>query len=74
MPSHSSPNPGLGSGKVATTWVPDGYAVVIGPDARHFLVPEFMVPAVHQICEGYEKKRALGVFDAAGSVRTVFSI
>jgi len=70
MPSHTPP----ASGNVSTTWVPDGYAVVIGPDNRHFLVPEFMVPALQQTFDGQEIKLALGVFEAAGSVRNPFSI
>ena len=42
--------------------------MVIGPDGQHYLVPEFMVPTLHQTFEGYRKKWDLGIFKAAGSV------
>ena len=47
---------------------PDGYVTVMGPDDQRYLVPEFMVPALHQTFEGYRKKRDLEVFSAAGAV------
>ena len=54
--------------EIDNTWVPQGYVVVIGPDGQRYLVPEFMVPTLHQTFEGYCKKRDLGIFKAAGSV------
>jgi hypothetical protein len=47
---------------------PDGYVTVMGPDEQCYLVPEFMVLALHQTFEGYYKKRDLEVFSAAGAV------
>jgi hypothetical protein len=49
-------------------WIPQGYVEVIGPDDQHYILPEFMVPALHDIFGGHRLKEDLGVFKAAGSV------
>jgi hypothetical protein len=48
--------------------IPEGYVMVSGPDTDNFLIPEFMVPALHQIFDGYRKKADLDAFKRAGSV------
>jgi hypothetical protein len=55
------------------SWIPDGYVTVAGPDGKNYLVPEFMVPTLHQSFEAYRKKVDLGAHSAAGSV-SVFSL
>lgn len=50
------------------TWIPEGYVTTVGPDGKDYLVPEFMVPTLHQSFEAYRKKIDLGVYNAAGSV------
>lgn len=54
------------------SWIPDGYAVVTGPDQKRYVVPEFCIPALHQMFDGYRKKDELGVFKAAGTVSGTF--
>ncbi|KAF8811434.1 hypothetical protein BYT27DRAFT_7089498 [Phlegmacium glaucopus] len=51
-----------------TARIPDGYLVIIGHNDQRYIVPEFMVPALHQMFEGYRKKDSLEVFTATGSV------
>jgi len=54
------------------SWIPEGYVTVAGPDGNNYIVPEFMVPTLHQSFEGYRKKVDLGVNTAAGSVSIFF--
>ena len=54
------------------SWIPEGYVTVAGPDGKDYLVPEFMVPTIHQSFDGYRKKLDLGVQNAAGSVSVFF--
>ncbi|KAF8809687.1 hypothetical protein BYT27DRAFT_7254402 [Phlegmacium glaucopus] len=48
--------------------IPDRYVVIIGPGKQCYVVPQFMVPALHQMFDGYRKKQDMEVFRAAGSV------
>ncbi|KAF8802329.1 hypothetical protein BYT27DRAFT_7215423 [Phlegmacium glaucopus] len=50
-----------------SNWIPEGYVLIIGPDDKEYVVPEFMVPALHQMFDGYRKKVDLDVFRGAGS-------
>jgi hypothetical protein len=50
------------------SWIPDGYVTVAGRDGKNYIVPEFMVPTLHQSFDGYRKKVDLGIYNAAGSV------
>ena len=54
------------------SWIPEGYVTVTAPDGKNYIVPEFMVPTLHQSFEGYRKKVDLGVNNAAGSVSIIF--
>jgi hypothetical protein len=58
------------SSNVFTTPIPEGYVVVTGPDDNQYVVPDFMVPALHQMFDGYRKKLDLDAFRQAGSVST----
>lgn len=53
-------------------WIPEGYVIVAGPDDQSYVVPEFMVPAIHQVNKGHQNKQAVGAFAASGSVSTYF--
>ena len=44
-------------------WIPEGYVIVFDPDNREYIIPEFMVLAIHQVYGGY-----LNAFGAAGGV------
>ena len=55
-------------------WIPDGYAAVIGPNQKCYVVPEFFIPAPHQIFDGYHKKVELEVFKAEGNVSETFHL
>ena len=52
------------------TWIPEGYVVVMGPDGKEYVVPEFFIPALQQNLEGNEKKGKLEIDKAAGTVST----
>jgi hypothetical protein len=52
--------------------IPDGYVMITGPEEQPYVVPQFMVPALHQIFDGYREKQNMDVFGAAGSVSTIF--
>jgi hypothetical protein len=48
--------------------IPDGYVIVAGPDNLEYVLPDFLVPALHQMFDGYRKKLDLDAFRQAGSV------
>jgi len=50
------------------SWVPEGYVVVMSPDDQPCMVPEFIVPALQQMFDGYRKKDELEIEKAAGTV------
>lgn len=59
----------------ANDWLPEGYVVALDPEDREYIVPEFMVPALHQAYAGYRHKKNLNAFGAPGSVSGIlFSI
>jgi hypothetical protein len=58
----------MASNEGDTTGIPEGYVVIIGPDEERYVVPQFMVPALHQMFDGYRKKADLEVFKCPGSV------
>ena len=55
------------------SWIPEGYVTMAGPDGQNYVVPEFMVPTLHQSFGGYCKKADFGIHNAAGSVSIFFS-
>ena len=57
-----------------SSWIPEGYVVIMAPDNQHYVVPEFFVLALHQKFDGYWKKEKLEVFSAARSVSRIFSL
>ena len=54
--------------KSNNNWIPEGYTTWISPDRQNFVVPDFMVPALHHSFEGYRIKHELNAINAAGSV------
>jgi hypothetical protein len=48
--------------------VPDGYALVVGPNGEHHIVPEYLIPATHQAFAGYRKRMELDVRNEQGGV------
>ncbi|KAF8799625.1 hypothetical protein BYT27DRAFT_7120018 [Phlegmacium glaucopus] len=53
-------------------WIPEGFVTMVGPDDQRYLVPEFMVPGMHQLVQGNQKKKELNVAGASGSVSSTF--
>jgi hypothetical protein len=49
-------------------WIPDGFVLINGPDNERYVVPEYMVPALHQTFDAKKKKEELDVCNAMGSV------
>jgi len=48
--------------------IPEGFTTGIGPDGQHYLVPEYMVPALDQAFVSYRKKTELGACNAPAAV------
>ena len=48
--------------------IPEGYILIKGPDNQQYVIPQFMVPAFHQMFDGFRKRKDLKVYRAAGSV------
>lgn len=55
---------------ITTSSIPEGYVVTTGPDNHEYVVPEFMVPALHHLFDGHRKKIDLDTFSRAGAVST----
>ena len=49
-------------------WIPEGYVIAFDLDNWEYIVLEFMVPAMHQAYGGYQHKKDLNAFGAAGGV------
>jgi hypothetical protein len=65
-PSESLPADGM---TTHLPTVPDGYALLVGPDGEHRIVPEYLIPATHQAFAGYRKRMELNVRNEQGGVR-----
>ena len=53
--------------------IPDGFTTRIGPDGQHYLVPQYMVPALDQAFESYRKKAELRVDNQPAGVSDVLN-
>ena len=53
--------------------IPDGFTTGIGPDGQHYLVPQYMVPAMDQAFESYQKKAELRVDNQPAGVSDVLN-
>jgi hypothetical protein len=51
-----------------SSWIPEGYMEIIGPNGQKYLVPRFYAPALTTELVGIEKKRNLEIEKAAGTV------
>ncbi|KAF8797513.1 hypothetical protein BYT27DRAFT_7265656 [Phlegmacium glaucopus] len=70
MASSTHPNP-FTSDNVQNSenpWIPEGCVTVVGPNDQRYLVPAFMLPAMHQLFDGHRKKEELKAFGASGTV------
>lgn len=52
--------------------VPPGYVTVSGPDGRTYVVPDFMVPSLHQVFRGYRHSTDLNAMTASGTVSLLY--
>ncbi|KAF8799823.1 hypothetical protein BYT27DRAFT_7217374 [Phlegmacium glaucopus] len=70
MASSTHPNPFTSDNvqNSETPWIPEGCITVVGPNDQRYLVPAFMLPAMHQLFEGHRKKEELKAFGASGTV------
>ena len=53
-----------------TDWIPKGYVIAFDSEDQQYIVPEFMVLAMHQAYASYCHKQDLNAFAAAGEVST----
>jgi hypothetical protein len=53
----------------SSTWIPEGYVEVMGPDGQRYLVPGFCAQALQSSLDGLKEKLRLNVEKAAGTVR-----
>jgi hypothetical protein len=56
-----------------TSWIPEGYEKVLGPNSDCFVVPHFFVSALHQNLAGQREKTDLNIGNAPGSVSFNYS-
>jgi hypothetical protein len=52
----------------SSSWIPEGYIEVIGPNGQQYLVPRFYAPALNNSLEGSEEKKQMDIEKAAGTV------
>ena len=57
------------SQEVDTSWIPDGYQLIIGPDGKEYIMPDFAIPALDDQVRADRIKKKLKVSNAAGTVR-----
>jgi hypothetical protein len=55
-----------------TTWIPDGFVRVKGPNGQLYLVPEFYAPALNNTLDGRREKKKLEIEKAEGTVSQFF--
>jgi hypothetical protein len=55
----------------ANDWIPEGYVRALDPEDREYIVPEYIVPAMHLAYAGYRHTNVLDAFGAAGSVSRI---
>ena len=55
----------------STSWFPDGFDVVMGPDECQYLVPDFFVPALEHTLGGQKKKEGFNIENENGSVGNI---
>ena len=60
------------SNKLNNTWLPDGFALVIGPDNKEYIMPELLIPDLVQIYKSEEKKQKYLIPQARGIVSSIF--
>ena len=53
--------------------IPDGFTTGIRPDSQHYLVPQYMVPAMDQAFESYQKKAELRVDNQPAEVSDILN-
>jgi hypothetical protein len=53
---------------IDSSWIPEGYVEIIGPNGQHYLVPRFYAPALNNTLVGFEEKKKLEIEKAAGTV------
>ena len=51
-----------------TSWTPEGFVEVIGPNGQHYLVPEFYAPALQNDIDRSEEKKKMAIEKGAGTV------
>ena len=50
------------------SWIPDGFILIVGPDDKKYIVPEFMATALDKDYHSGKKKEELKSFSTAGTV------
>lgn len=50
------------------SWIPDGFVLVMGPDEKRYILPEFMLPDRDQTFNARKRAQELMASSAAGTV------
>jgi hypothetical protein len=58
--------------KIEDSWIPEGFVLLIGPDNKKYILPDFMEPALDQEYHSEQKKDNLKTWMAKGTVRPRF--
>jgi hypothetical protein len=55
-----------------TSWIPEGFSSVMGPENNRYVVPDFFVPALQVSLNGQMKKDKMNIENTDGSVSNNF--
>ena len=50
------------------SWIPEGYQLIVGPDGKEYIMPDFAIPALEQEVQAEAKKSSLNASNALGTV------
>ena len=50
------------------SWIPDGFVIVMGPDEKRYILPDFMLPDLDQSFNARKRAKELQANSAAGTV------
>ena len=50
------------------SWIQEGYQLIVGPDGKEYIMPDFAIPALEQDLQAEAKKNSLNASKAVGTV------
>jgi hypothetical protein len=50
------------------SWIPDGFVLVIGPDQKEYILPDFLLPDLDQSFNARQRAKDIKASSGAGTV------